>query len=59
MNLTQEEIQILRDLSEQVTSPVPRGPKPADFEERQKERYALRKKVGQLINRYESYLNQN
>lgn len=56
MNLSQEEIRILKDLSEKVTSPVSRGPKPADYAERQKERYAIRKKVGQLINRYEAYL---
>jgi len=58
MKLTQEEVRILRDLSESVSSPTPRGPKPSDYAERQKERHAMRDKVGELINRYEAYLAQ-
>jgi hypothetical protein len=59
MRLTIEETRILQDLSERVTSPVPRGPKPADYAERQELRRAEWRKVGDLINRYELWLEQN
>ena len=58
MRLTLEEQRILRDLADSVTTPTRRGPKPADFEQRQAERRAMREKVGDLINRYEAYLAQ-
>lgn len=56
MKLTLEEQRILQDLAESVTAPTRRGPKPADYEQRQAERRAIRDKVGDLINRYEAYL---
>ena len=56
MKLTLEEQRILQDLAESVTTPTRRGPKPADYEQRQAERRAIRDKVGDLINRYEAYL---
>ena len=59
MKLSIDEILILQDISKQVLTPVPRGPKPADYEERKAERRAQWHKVGELINRYEQYLNQN
>jgi len=58
MKLTLEEQHILKDLAESLTTPTPRGPKPADYEKRQAERRANRDKVGDLINRYEAYLAQ-
>ena len=56
MKLTLEEQRILQDLAESVTTPTRRGPKPADYEQRQAERRAIRDKVGDLINRYEAWL---
>lgn len=57
MKLTQEESRILLELSEKVTSPVRRGPRPADFQKRQELRRAEWRKVGDLINRYEQWLD--
>ena len=59
MRLTLEEQHILQDLAESVTAPTRRGPKPSDYDQRQAERHALRDRVGDLINRYEAYLEQN
>mgnify|MGYP006303727009 CR=1 FL=1 len=59
MKLSLEETRILQDLSEATVSGLPRGPKPADYESRREERHAQWKKVGDLINRYEQWLEQN
>ena len=56
MKLSLEETRILQDLSERVISPVPRGPKPANYAERKELRRAEWRKVGDLINRYEKWL---
>ena len=58
MKFTLQEQHILKELSESVLSPTPRGPKPADYEKRLEERRALRRQVGDLINRYEQWLKE-
>ena len=59
MKLTIEETRILRDLAEKSTSTIKRGRKAANHEETQAERRAQWRKVGDLINRYELWLEQN
>ena len=59
MKLTLEEQYILQDLAEKVISPVKRGPRPLDYDERKQERLDQYRKVGDLINRYELWLEEN
>ena len=59
MKLTQEEITILRDLSRSVKYRRTRRKREADFDEKRDERHAQWKQVGDLINRYEAWLEQN
>lgn len=56
MKLTQEEITILRDLSRRVKYRRTRRKRESDFDEKREERNAERRKVGELINRYEKWL---
>lgn len=56
MKLTQEEINILRDLSRKVKYRRTRRKRESDFIEKREERRAQWSQVGDLINRYEKWL---
>lgn len=56
MKLTQEEINILRDLSRNVKYRRTRRKRESDFIEKREERRAQWSQVGDLINRYEKWL---
>ena len=58
MRLTQEEIDILRDLSRSVKYRRTRRKRETDFDEKREERHAAYRKVGELINRYEAYIEE-
>jgi hypothetical protein len=59
MELTQEESRILQDLSRKIKYHRPRRKRESDFEARREERLAQWRQVGDLINRYELWLEQN
>ena len=59
MRLTQEEIQILSDLSRKVKYRRTRRKRESDFDAKRAERQAQWFRVGELINRYEAWLEQN
>ena len=59
MRLTQEEADILRELSRQVKYRRTRRNRESDFDDKREERHARYRKVGELINRYESWLEEN
>jgi len=58
MKLTQEEIDILRDLARTTKYRRTRRKREADYDAKREERLAKWHKVGDLINRYEAYLEQ-
>ena len=59
MKLTLQEQRILRDLAENATPTIKRGRKAADHAQTREERLAQWQRVGDLINRYEAWLEQN
>ena len=56
MKLTLEEARILKDLAENSISTVRRGRKPANYKQTREQRLAMYRRVGDLINRYEAWL---
>jgi len=56
MKLTQEEIDILKDLSRRVKYRRTKRKRESDYDEKREERLAQWQRVGNLINEYEAYL---
>ena len=56
MRLTLQEQRILKELAENVNPVIRPGRKAANHEQTREERRAMYRKVGDLINRYEAWL---
>ena len=58
MKLTQEEADILKDLSRRTIYRRTRRKRESDFDAKREERLAQWHRVGEIINRYETYLEE-